>query len=159
MFKAFNKLAWISLSKSFPTALPHQTIPFRDAGLLAVLFGVSPEIHHSNTHTFFSLLFIYLFTEREGGKKRGKHPCVVPSHTSPNWGPGAKCRHVPWLGIELATLWFALSPLSCTSQGFPLFLKCDLVLSLLCHLICLFFYSMSFCFKIILIPWRQGKIY
>ena len=25
----------------------------------------------------------------------------------PNWGPGPQPRHVPWLGIELAPLWFA----------------------------------------------------
>ena len=25
----------------------------------------------------------------------------------PHWGPGPQPRHVPWLGIELATLWFA----------------------------------------------------
>ena len=26
---------------------------------------------------------------------------------SPYWGPGLQPRHVPWLGIEPATLWFA----------------------------------------------------
>ena len=25
----------------------------------------------------------------------------------PNWGPALQPRHVPWLGIELATYWFA----------------------------------------------------
>ena len=25
----------------------------------------------------------------------------------PHWGPGPQPGHVPWLGIELATLWFA----------------------------------------------------
>ena len=25
---------------------------------------------------------------------------------APNWGPGPQPRHVPWLGIELVTLWF-----------------------------------------------------
>ena len=32
--------------------------------------------------------------------------CGCFSRGSP-WGPGLKPRHVPWLGIELATLWFA----------------------------------------------------
>ena len=27
--------------------------------------------------------------------------------SAPYWGPGLQPRHVPWLGIELATLWFA----------------------------------------------------
>ena len=26
---------------------------------------------------------------------------------APNWGPGPQSRHVPGLGIELATFWFA----------------------------------------------------
>ena len=26
---------------------------------------------------------------------------------SPDWGPGLQPRHVPWLGIKLAILWFA----------------------------------------------------
>ena len=26
---------------------------------------------------------------------------------APYWGPGLQPRHVPWLGIDLATLWFA----------------------------------------------------
>ena len=30
--------------------------------------------------------------------------CLSPT---PYWGPGLKARHVPWLGIEPATLWFA----------------------------------------------------
>ena len=40
--------------------------------------------------------------EREGEK----HQCVVTSWMSPNWGLGLQPRHVPQLGIELATLWF-----------------------------------------------------
>ena len=32
--------------------------------------------------------------------------CGGLSHT-PYWGPGPQSRCVPWLGIELATLWFA----------------------------------------------------
>ena len=31
--------------------------------------------------------------------------CDCLLHT-PTWGPGPQPRHVPWLGIELATLWF-----------------------------------------------------
>ena len=32
--------------------------------------------------------------------------CGCRSHT-PYWGPGPQPRHVPWLEIKLATLWFA----------------------------------------------------
>ena len=31
--------------------------------------------------------------------------CSCPSHV-PYWGPGQQPRYVPWLGIELVTLWF-----------------------------------------------------
>ena len=67
-------------------------------------------------HVFFSLftcfiylcimyLFIYLILTRgrEGEREGEKHQCVVASST-PYWGPGPQPRHVPWLGIELATL-------------------------------------------------------
>ena len=52
--------------------------------------------------------FIYLFLKRGEGreKKREKHQCVVASHVPQPWGPGPQPRHVPWLGIELVTLWF-----------------------------------------------------
>ena len=44
----------------------------------------------------------------------------------PHWGPGLQPRHVPWLGIELVTLWFiALNLLSYTSQGCFLCLICS----------------------------------
>ena len=71
---------------------------------------------------------MYLFLEREGkgGRRRGdKHVCVRETLVccllnTPNWGPGPQPRHVPGLGIELATLWLALrqalSPLSHTGQ-------------------------------------------
>ena len=32
--------------------------------------------------------------------------CGCLSH-APHWGSGLQFRHVPWLGIELVTLWFA----------------------------------------------------
>ena len=52
----------------------------------------------------------FLFNSREakGGRKKGRKTsmCGSLSH-APSWGPGLQPRHVPWLGIELATLWFA----------------------------------------------------
>ena len=52
--------------------------------------------------------FIYLSLERgKGRKKRGRETsvCGCLSH-APHWGPGLQSRHVPPLGIELATFWF-----------------------------------------------------
>ena len=52
--------------------------------------------------------FIYLFLERGEGRKRGKETPVCGCLSStPYWGPGLQPRHVPWLGIEPVTLWFA----------------------------------------------------
>ena len=57
-------------------------------------------------------LFIFRETEREGEREGEKHGCVRETlisylpHT-PNWEPGLEPRHVPWLGTELVTFWFA----------------------------------------------------
>ena len=50
--------------------------------------------------TFSKILFIFRKKGREG--EREKYQCVV----APYWGPGLQPRYVPWLGIELVTLWF-----------------------------------------------------
>ena len=72
------------------------------------------------TYLFFlKIVFVYFKTEREGRRKRGRETslCGCLSH-APYWGPGPQPRHVPSLGIKLATFWFiALNPLSYTSQG------------------------------------------
>ena len=63
---------------------------------------------------FLSFLkdFIYLFLERGEGKERGKETSMCCCFSSSlNWGPGLQPRHVPWLGIKPATLWFT-GPLS-----------------------------------------------
>ena len=55
-------------------------------------------------YVYIKILFIYFWR----GEKRGKETsmCGCLSHTC-NWGPGTRPRHVPRLGIEPATLWFA----------------------------------------------------
>ena len=57
------------------------------------------------TRNFFKG-FIYLFLEGKDGREGEKYQCVVLSR-GPHWGSGLQPRHVPWLGIEPATLWFA----------------------------------------------------
>ena len=53
---------------------------------------------------FKNISFIYLFLEGKGERDGGKMIGCL-SHT-PNWGPVPQPRHVSWLGIEPATLWF-----------------------------------------------------
>ena len=61
---------------------------------------------------FFRILFIYLFLEgvERRGKERERNISVWLPLTHPYWGPGPQPRHVPWLGIEPTTLWFAGLP-------------------------------------------------
>ena len=60
---------------------------------------------------FFKILFIFIFREREReGKERERNIRTISTClplTCPLWGPGLKPKHVPWLGIEPVTLWFA----------------------------------------------------
>ena len=75
------------------------------------------EIHIAigNFAILFLKDFMYLFLERgEWREKDGKKPqCekerhwLVASSVYPDQGPNQHLRHVPWLGIKLATLWFA----------------------------------------------------
>ena len=56
---------------------------------------------------FFKILFIY-FREGKGGRKKGRETSMCGwLSCAPNWGPGPQPRHVPWLGVEPVTLWFA----------------------------------------------------
>ena len=69
------------------------------------------SMHPCLCYYVFSLLFkdcIYLFLEREEGREkeeRNINVWLLLMH--PHWGPGLQPRHVPWLGIEPMTLWFA----------------------------------------------------
>ena len=51
--------------------------------------------------------YIFIFREGEGGRKRGREISMCGCLSSaPYWPPGLQPRHMPWLGIEPATLWF-----------------------------------------------------
>ena len=63
---------------------------------------------HKGRVFFLRFLFIYFKQrKRDGEREEEKYKCVVASRTSPYGRPGLQPSHVPWLGIELATLWFA----------------------------------------------------
>ena len=57
----------------------------------------------------FLKIFLFILRERgrEGEKEGEKHQCVVASHAPPTGDLAWQPRHVLWLGIEPATLWFA----------------------------------------------------
>ena len=55
-----------------------------------------------------NILFIYFQTEEKGRRKRGRETsvCGCLLHTC-HWGPSLQLRHVPWLGTEPVSIWFA----------------------------------------------------
>ena len=55
---------------------------------------------------FFLRLYLFIFREGKGGRKREISMCGCLSR-GPHWGPGPQPRHMSWLGIEPTTLWFA----------------------------------------------------
>ena len=55
---------------------------------------------------------LFIGRGKEGEREVEKHQSARDTSTScllyaPNWGPGLQPWHVPLLGIELVTLWFA----------------------------------------------------
>ena len=56
---------------------------------------------------FLKKYFIYLFCKgrrRKGEREGEKHQCVIASGKPPNGVPGQQPRHLPWWGIDPATL-------------------------------------------------------
>ena len=72
---------------------------------------------HTDTNMYFllkNILFIhsfihsFIFREGKRGRKKGRETSLCGCLLSaPYWRPGPQPRHVTWLGIELATFWFA----------------------------------------------------
>ena len=76
--------------------LAHTCISYLGLSVKAKLFN-----------SFFSFKILFIFRERKRGWKRRRETwvCGCLLH-GPHWGPGLQPRHVPWWGIEPATLWF-----------------------------------------------------
>ena len=68
---------------------------------------------------FFKILFIYFYREGKGGRKRGKHQCVVASCTPPTGYLAATqaCALTGNRTSDPLVCRLALNPLSHTSQG------------------------------------------
>ena len=64
---------------------------------------------NSKENLFYFILRFYLFLEEAKGRRKRRRETSVCACLlrAPYQGPGLQPRHVPWLGIELATLWFA----------------------------------------------------
>ena len=64
------------------------------------------EWHRFNFDILKDLLFIYLSLDRRREKEWERNINVWLPLACPHWGPGLQPRHMPQLGIEVATLWF-----------------------------------------------------
>ena len=64
--------------------------------------------YQSGSSLWFSIFLKILFIERGEGREKGRETSVC-GHLScgPHWEPGLQPRHVPWLGIQGATLPYA----------------------------------------------------
>ena len=73
-----------------------------------LFFYLVPKVQERQLSFFFFLkiLFIFREREREGERKGEKHQGVVASHAPPTGDFGWQPRPVPWIGIQLAILWF-----------------------------------------------------
>ena len=73
-----------------------------------VLFQLQYMLKITLLFYFVKILFIYFYREGKGRRKRGRETSMCGCLScAPYWGPGTQPRHVPWLGIEPVTLWFA----------------------------------------------------
>ena len=64
---------------------------------------------------FFNILFIRFSREGKGGRKRRRETLMCERNINclwhtPSQGPGPQPSHVPWLGIQPVTFWFAGQP-------------------------------------------------
>ena len=73
---------------------------------LLPLLTIKSPLSYENHDFILFLNFIYLFLGK-GRRERGRDINVWLPLVCPQWGPGLQPRHVPWLGTELVTLWFA----------------------------------------------------
>ena len=56
---------------------------------------------------FFLRFYLFIFRERGRGEKERETSVYGCLSCGPHWGPGLQPRHVPLLGTEPATPWFA----------------------------------------------------
>ena len=110
-----------SLAKAWPW--PNFATLFLYSPLYTKCFIQVSCLPSSFSFLFLKKYFIYLFCEgrrRKGEREGEKHQCVIASGKPPNGVPGQQRRHLPWWGIDPATLLVrrpAFNPLSHTSQG------------------------------------------
>ena len=59
------------------------------------------------SYAVFNFFKDFIYFLREGREKERERNISVWFRAPPHRGPGLQPRHVPWLGIEPTTLWFA----------------------------------------------------
>ena len=87
--------------------------PFPSSTFSHLPFLLVITILSSASMKVFSFIFLkyfiyFIFRQRgkEGERGGETHQCVVASHVPCTGDLALQPRHVPWLGIKLATLWF-----------------------------------------------------
>ena len=97
------------LQDSAQSIEPHQPGPSSLFSLKMLFHCISMVLNPVRPNALLKKkrFYIFIFREGEGGRKRGREismcGCLL---SAPYWPPGLQPRHMPWLGIEPATLWF-----------------------------------------------------
>ena len=74
--------------------------------VLAIVILCNSQCCQQNSVKFFNFFKFYLFLERWERKEKKRNINVWLPLIHPYWGRVLQPKHVPWLGIELVTLWF-----------------------------------------------------
>ena len=97
------------LTKHYPGMVSFSLLVHCMCLLVSIYKSSSKQI---GWYPLFKRFYLFLLQRGEREREGEKHQCgrdtwICCLLLVPSWGPGLKPRHVPWLGIEPVTLWFA----------------------------------------------------
>ena len=72
--------------------------------IFEIISSIAKICYH--TCNFLKTFYLFIFREREGGRRRGGETLIGCLLHASNLGPGPQPGHVPWLGIKPLTFWF-----------------------------------------------------
>ena len=98
-------LLWVPLPLQWLTAKQPLNAIFT---LLPSYFFVKAKLFFEFLFWKKKIIFVYFFREGKGDRKKGRRTSMCGCFlNAPRQELGPQPRHVPWLGIEPVTLWFA----------------------------------------------------